>query len=208
MKSRPTVFVVEDDREVREGIALLLRPLDQPVEVFASAHAFLAAYEPSRPGCLVLDVRMPGLSGLELQERLAAHRIRLPIIFISGHADVPTAVRALKAGAVDFLEKPFNGQALCDCIQRALQRDAVWRAEQAAQERTSARLALLTPGERSVLELMAEGDPYKIIARKLGVSYKTVEARRAQIMKKLHCGSLAELVRLVVAGRPAQEVLS
>ncbi len=194
----PTVFVVDDDATVREGVQWLLESVELAAETYASAHDFLAAYDPGRPGCLVLDVRMPGLSGLEAQARLAARGGRLPVIVITGHADVPMAVRAMKAGAVDFLEKPFSDQVLLDAVQRALAADSECRKRRARRDGLRARLALLTVRERDVLDLVLAGASNKVIAARLDVSDRTVEAHRARVMEKTQAQTVAELARLVL----------
>lgn len=196
--SSPTVFVVDDDAAIRKSLSLLVQSVQLPAETFETAQQFLDAYDGSRPGCLLLDLRMPGSSGLELQQRLAARGIRIPIIFISAHGDVISAVSAMRAGAVDFLEKPFRGQVLLDRIHQALELDARYRAEAASRAETDALLATLTPPERAVLDLMAAGKSYKVIARELGISYKAVEGRRARIMRKMHAQNLSELLRRVL----------
>lgn len=148
---------------------------------------------------MVLDMRMPGISGLDLQEKLRARNIVLPVIFITGHGDVPMAVRAMKAGAVDFIEKPFNDQLLLDRIQHALEQDAQSRMGEAQRSELASRLALLTPREREVMEMVAEGKPNKVVASQLGVSAKTVEAHRAKVMEKMQAKSLADLIRMILA---------
>jgi FixJ family two-component response regulator len=196
--SSPTVFVIDDDLAIRKSLSLLVQSVKLPVESFETAQEFLDVYDPSRSGCLVLDLRMPGLSGLELQQRLAARSIRIPIIFISGHGDLASAVGAMRAGALDFLEKPIRGQVLLDRIHQALEKDARYRAEAVSHAETEALLATLSPPERSVLDRMAAGKPYKVIARELGVSYKAVEGRRARIMRKMRAENLSELLRRVL----------
>jgi two-component system, LuxR family, response regulator FixJ len=196
--SPPTVFVIDDDPAIRKSLSLLVQSVKLPVETFETAQEFLDVYDPSRPGCLVLDLRMPGLSGLELQQRLAARSIRIPIIFISAHGDLASAVGAMRAGALDFLEKPFRGQVLLDRINQALEKDAQYRAEAVSRAETEALLATLSPPERSVLDHMAAGKPYKVIARELGVSYKAVEGRRARIMRKMKAENLSDLLRRVL----------
>jgi RNA polymerase sigma factor (sigma-70 family) len=168
------------------------------VETFASAQAFLDDYDSSKPGCLVLDVRMPGISGLELQERLAARRINVPIIFITGHGDVQMAVRALQAGAFDFVEKPFNDQDLLDRIQKAIAFDAERRGKEAQRAQLQALFASLTPREREVLDLVVEGMSNKAIANTLGLSAKTVEVHRAKVMEKMHARSISDLVKMAM----------
>lgn len=201
MQPSPTVFIVDDDDAVRDSLSWLMKSVGLSVEALASAQAFLETYHPERPGCLLLDIRMPGLSGLDLQEKLQEKGVLLPVIFISGHADVPMAVRALKAGAFDFIEKPFNDQLLLECVQRAIEHDLAQRRQFAEREDIVARLAQLTPREGQVLELVIQGAPNKIISRELGVSLKTVEAHRARVMDKLKAGSATELVRLVLLAR-------
>jgi FixJ family two-component response regulator len=196
--SPPTVFVIDDDTSMRKSLAMLVETVLLPVETFETAQEFLDAVDPGRPGCLVLDLRMPGLSGLELQQRLAAHGARMPIIFISAHGDLTSAVSAMRAGAVDFLEKPFRGQVLLDRIHEALETDARTRAEAVARSSTEQRMASLTPPERAVLKLMAAGKAYKVIAKELGISYKAVEGRRARIMRKMGVDNLSELLRVVL----------
>jgi len=196
MNRKPTVFVVDDDEAVRQALGLLIRSAGLDVETYDSAKQFLEAYEPARPGCLVLDVRMPGMSGPELQEKLAAQRITIPVIIISGHGDVPTAVRAVKRGAVDFIQKPFDDQVLLGRIEQAISLDAETRRDQAEQADVAARLARLTPREREVMDLLVAGMASKQIAFKLGLSRKTVDIHRAHVMMKLGIDSLADLVRM------------
>lgn len=192
----PTVFVVDDDAAVRQSFEWLVGSVGLHTETYASAQDFLDAYDPARPGCLVLDVRMPGMSGLELQERLAGEGVSLPVIVVSGYGDVPTAVRVMKQGAVDFIEKPFSDQAMLDRIQASIERDL--EARQAEAERASARTNRdrLTRRESEVMELVIVGKSNKEIARDLAISPKTVEVHRANVMKKMQADSLADLVRL------------
>lgn len=197
----PVVFVVDDDEAVRASVAMLLESVTLPVETFASGREFLDAWAGDRPGCLVLDLRMPGLSGLELQERLAERGSRLPIIFLTGHGDVPDAVAAMRAGAVDFLRKPFRDQDLLDRIQQALEVDRARRTAAGERAELAARLERLTPREREVLDRVVAGQPNKQIAAELGVSDRTVEIHRARAMAKMEAASLAELVRLVLRAR-------
>ena len=198
MKSLPTVFVVDDDAPVRDGLKLLLRSVGHRVETCASAQEFLDLYTDDRPGCLVLDVRMPGMSGLDLQERLNERHAILPIIFITGHGDVPMAVEALQAGALDFLQKPFRDQELLDRIARALEKDASNRRELVELKQIAARFAELTPRERAVMDLVVQGKANKVIAGDLDISQRTVEIHRARVMEKTQAGSLAHLVRMVL----------
>lgn len=200
---KPTVFVVDDDPGVRKGLGLLLDSVGLNVESFASAAEFLNSYERSRPGCLVLNVRMPGMGGLQLQETLASAGVQIPIIFITGHGDVPMAVKALHAGAVDFLEKPFPDQALLDRIHQAIGRDQAAREAQTQLAAVRSRLALLTERERQVMRLVVEGKANKVIATELGLSPKTVEVHRAHMMEKMRAQSVAELVRLAMLVAPS-----
>ncbi len=192
-------YVIDDDNAVRESLRWLIESVGLRVETFSSAREFLSKFDSKQPGCIVLDVRMPEISGLELQEYLITHQIQTPIIIITGHGDVPMAVRALKNGAVDFIEKPFNDQTLLDRIQHALQQDAETRNKQAALGEAMAGLGHLTKREHEVLERVIAGESSKRIAAALGLSTKTVEAHRAKIMQKLHVKSVAELVRVTVA---------
>jgi FixJ family two-component response regulator len=193
-----TVFVVDDDEAVRDSLGLLIDSVGLEFETFASAQEFLEAYDPGRPGCLVLDIRMPGMSGLELQRRLGEIGAILPIIFITGHGDVPVAVRAMREGAVDFLQKPFEDQDLLDRIQQSLERDAVHRRELAERQGILERIAGLTPREREVMDLVAAGLANKNAASRLGVSQRTVEIHRARVMEKMGATSLAHLVRMAM----------
>jgi two-component system response regulator FixJ len=202
----PTVFVVDDDEGVRNSLRFLLKSVGLATRALASAGEFLDTYKPSQPGCLVLDVRMPGMSGLELQQQLNLRGAVIPVIFITGHGDIPMAVEAMQQGAFDFLQKPFRDQDLIDRIQRALERDARNRAVLAQRAGIRERLDSLTPREREVLTLMTRGQPNKIMAAELGVSQRTVEIHRARVMEKSGAASLAQLVRMVMdleADRPA-----
>ena len=203
----PTVFVVDDDEGVRNSLRFLLKSVGLATEALASASEFLDTYKPNQPGCLVLDVRMPGMSGLELQQQLNLRGAVIPVIFITGHGDIPMAVEAMQQGAFDFLQKPFRDQELIDRIQRALERDAKNRAALDQHVRIRKRLDSLTPREREVLALMTRGQPNKIMAAGLGVSQRTVEIHRARVMEKSGAASLAQLVRMVMdleADRPAR----
>lgn len=196
--SRPTIFVVDDDAAVRDALKLLLRSVGQPVETFASAQEFLDGYSEDRPGCLVLDIRMPGMSGLELQQKLNEKHSILPIIFITGHGDVPMAVEAMQAGAVDFIQKPFRDQDLIDRINQALEKDGSNRAALGERNDIRRRLETLTPREREVLDLVVHGKANKVIAGDLKLSQRTVEIHRARVMEKMQASSLAHLVRMVL----------
>jgi len=194
----PTIFVVDDDEGVRNSLRFLLRSVGLETRALASASEFLETYKPDQPGCLVLDVRMPGMSGLELQQQLNLRGAVIPVIFITGHGDIPMAVEAMQHGAFDFLQKPFRDQDLIDRIQRALERDAHNRAALAQHARIRERFESLTPREREVLSLMARGKPNKVMAAELGVSQRTVEIHRARVMEKSGAASLAQLVRMVM----------
>ena len=196
MESDPVVFIVDDDASVRKSLERLVRSVGLRGETFASAPEFLQRAAANGPSCLVLDVRMPGVSGLALQERLAAAGPRIPIIFISGHGDITMSVRAMKAGAVDFLPKPFNDQDLLETIQDAIARDRQAREERSMLQDIQRRVALLTPRQRDVLSLVTAGLLNKQIAAELGMSEKTVKAHRAQVMEKMQASSVAQLVLL------------
>ncbi len=198
---KPTVFVVDDDTSIRNALCLLLKSVGLSVEPHASAQEFLGSYDPSMPGCLVLDLRMPGLSGLELQEELSRRAISLPVIFITGHGDVSAAVQAMKAGAVDFVEKPFSDQFFLDTIQRAVARDQRMRKRQADSQQTADRLEALTPREREVTGLVVKGKASKQIAAELHISQKTVEVHRMHIMEKLGARSVVDVVRTVLGAQ-------
>jgi FixJ family two-component response regulator len=199
MKERaPIVFIVDDDEAVRNSLRLLLKSVGLAAAALPSAREFLDTYKPLQPGCLVLDVRMPGMSGLDLQQLLNLQGAVIPVIFITGHGDVPMAVEAMQAGAFDFLQKPFRDQQLIDCIQRALEKDRASRAQLDERSRIQERLGSLTPREREVLTLVTSGRPNKIMAADLGVSQRTVEIHRARVMEKMGASSLAQLVRMVM----------
>lgn len=191
----PTVFIVDDDLAMRDALTWLIQSVNLRVQAFASAEAFLESYDPALSGCLVLDVRMPGMSGLKLQEELAARGSCLSVIMLTGYAEVPTAVRALKQGAIDFLNKPFSDALLLDRITEAIEIDRQRR--QAEQQRTDvcARHETLTPREREVMQLVIEGKANKVIAADLDLSPRTVEVHRASVMRKMGAESVADLVR-------------
>jgi two-component system response regulator FixJ len=201
--SEPTVFIVDDDKAVARSLRWLIETVRLKVETFSSAQGFLDGYDSSKPGCLVLDVRMPGMSGLDLQERLAAQRIHVPIIFITGHGDVQMAVRAVQSGAFDFVEKPFNDQDLLDRIQKAIIFDAGQRGRSMQRAQLRSLFASLTPREREVLDLVVEGMSNKAIANSLGLSAKTVEVHRAKVMEKMHARSVADLVKMAMQNHAA-----
>jgi two-component system response regulator FixJ len=206
MKERaPTVFIVDDDEAVRNSLRLLLKSVGLAAVALPTAQDFLSKYDPKQPGCLILDVRMPGMSGLELQEQLNVRGAMIPVIFITGHGDIPMAVEAMQQGAFDFLQKPFRDQDLIDRIQRALTKDQTNRAELKEKSGVRERLQTLTPREREVLNLVTSGKPNKIMAADLGVSQRTVEIHRARVMEKMHASSLAQLVRMVMDLNEAAE---
>lgn len=192
------VFIVDDDEGVRNGLRVLLASAGLETRAYASAAAFLDAATPEQPGCLLLDVRMPGLSGLDLHERLIARRVELPVIILTGHGDVPMAVRAMKRGVFDFIQKPFNDQFLLDRINEALQQDTLRRQQQSEAAAVRGKLARLTARERDVLRGLVLGQANKVIAAELGISERTVELHRAHCMDKLDCRSVAQLVQLVL----------
>lgn len=198
MSREETVFVVDDDQAMRSSLQWLIESMGMRVETYDSAQAFLDAYYPGRAGCLLLDVRMPGMSGLELQAYLAKREHRIPVIIITGHGDVVMAVKAMKNGAVDFIEKPFDDEALVVSIRNALQHDEKQRALRAQRADIAARMAELTPREHEVMTMVTDGRSNKEIATSLGVSAKTVEVHRARVMDKMRADSLAELVRMVM----------
>ena len=190
------VFVIDDDESIREALKSLIRSVGLSVETFASAQGFLESSRPDVPSCLILDVRMPGLSGLDLQRDLAEAHIHVPIIFITGHGDIPMSVRAMKAGAVEFLTKPFRDQDLLDAIQQALERDRQVRSQQAGTAELRNRYHSLTPRETEVFALVVKGILNKQIALQLGTSEITIKLHRRQVMEKMHADSLADLVRM------------
>jgi two-component system, LuxR family, response regulator FixJ len=197
-----TIYIVDDDEGVRNSLRFLLKSVGLASRSLGSASEFLSSYQASQPGCLVLDVRMPGMSGLELQQQLNLRGATLPVIFITGHGDVPMAVEAMQHGAFDFLQKPFRDQDLLDRIQRALERDRRNRADLAQHAAIRRRLASLTPREKEVLALMVRGKANKAMAGDLGVSQRTVEIHRARVMEKTGADSLAQLVRMVMDAAP------
>ena len=194
-----TVFVLDDDEAVRDSLGALLESAGFVVEIFGSGADFLDRLEPEGGGCLVLDVRMPGLSGLEVQEELAKKGIAIPVIIITGHGDVPIAVKALKSGAVDFIEKPFADDIILESVRHALEQGLQNKQDISAALEIKARLVRLTPRERDVLGQLVIGNPNKIIAHELGISPRTVEIHRARVLEKMSARSLSHLVRLAIA---------
>jgi RNA polymerase sigma factor (sigma-70 family) len=198
MKNTPVVMVVDDDAGVRNAMRILLKSVGIDAMVYGSAQEFLGAWQPSQAGCLVLDIRMPGMSGLELQQQLNLRGAVVPVIFMTGHGDIPMAVEAMQHGAFDFLQKPFRDQDLLDRIQRAIARDAERRESLGEHARIEAHLESLTAREREVLDLMVKGKQNKQIAQDLGVSPRTIEIHRSRVMEKMDAHSVAELVRMML----------
>jgi len=198
MSPEPTVFVVDDDAAVRDSMRWLMDSVRLRVVGYASGEAFLEAITPDQSGCVVLDLRMPGLGGMEVHQRLQERGIGLPVIVVSGHGDVPMAVRALKSGVADFIEKPFSDQELLDCVQQAMRRDADQRLQQLRRDELMTRYHSLTPREHDVLRLVVEGQANKVISSNLGISLKTVETHRARVMEKMAARSVSELVRMTL----------
>lgn len=193
--AEPTVYVIDDDESIRELLVWLMRRNHIRAEAFPNARSFLKAYRPEAPGCLILDLYMPGMSGLELQDYLKGAGIEMPVIFLSGRADVPKAVLAVKSGAIDFIEKPFDYRRIVELVVESLKRDAAARGDRAESRRRAERFATLTQREREVLERVVVGKVNRIIAEEMAISIKTVEAHRARIMEKLSVDSVAELVK-------------
>jgi len=194
----PIVFIVDDDSGVRSSIRLLLKSIGIDATAMASGREFIDTFNLSQPGCLVLDIRMPGMSGMELQQQLNLRGAIIPVIFITGHGDVPMAVEAMQHGAFDFLQKPFRDQDLIDRIQKALIRDGAARAALQQHDQIRQRLDSLTPREQEVLALLAKGLQNKVMAAELGLSQRTVEIHRAHVMEKMEASSVAQLVRMVL----------
>jgi two-component system, LuxR family, response regulator FixJ len=199
---RAQVFIVDDDEAVRNTLRLLLKAAGLPCVTFSSAQEFLATYDLEQPGCVVLDVRMPGMTGLELQQILNLKGAVIPVIFISGHGDVPMAVETMKHGAFDFVQKPVREPELTDRVKRALEKDRVNRDQLRQRDLIRERLQSLTPREREILSLVTLGKPNKVMAGDLGVSQRTVEIHRARVMEKMGAQSLAQLVRMVLDFEP------
>lgn len=193
-----TVFIVDDDAGVRSSIRVLLKSIAIPALALPSAREFLDTFDPEQPGCLVLDIRMPGMSGMELQQQLNLRGAIIPVIFITGHGDVAMAVEAMQHGAFDFLQKPFRDQDLIDRIQKALARDRETRQSLQKHSDIRERMESLTPREREVLKLLTQGKQNKVMAGDLGLSQRTVEIHRAHVMEKMGVHSVAQLVRMVL----------
>ena len=206
MQSEPVIFIVDDDPAARNSLAALVKSRGLPVETFSSAEEFLDGYDPAKRGCLIADVRMTGMSGLELQEQMAAKGLNLPVIVITGFADVPMAVRAMRAGAVTFLEKPCSEQEIWDAIQTALDAEAKANELELRRAELEERYARLKPVEVEVLKKLMAGLTSKTIAYELQLGLRTVELRRANIMDKMGAQSLPELVRLVLSIRPDEDI--
>ena len=198
MNKNPLVMVVDDDSGVRNAMRALLKSVGLNSTLYPSAQEFLGSYDPNQPGCLLLDIRMPGMSGMELQQELNLRGAVIPVIFMSGHADIPMAVEAMQHGAFDFLQKPFRDQDLLDRIQRAIAKDGERRVALGERARIKTHLESLTDREREVLELLTKGKQNKQIAQDLGVSPRTIEIHRARVMEKMDAHSIAELVRMML----------
>ncbi len=199
--AEPTIFVVDDDEAVLDSLRMLLQSVGLKAECYSSAGEFLEAYDPDRAGCLVLDVRMPDMSGIDLQEKLASMHSMLPVIFITGHGDMQMAVHAMQAGAVDFITKPFSEQTLLDRIQQSIKQDLENREMLRKKEEILKRIASLTPREREVMDIVTAGKANKVTAMDLGVSERTVEIHRARVMQKMEADSLPHLVRMVIKAK-------
>lgn len=197
-----SVYIVEDDDAVRDSLQLVLESMGRKVEPFADAGEFLQRYSPDMAGCIVLDIRMPGMNGMELQRKLNEMNSILPIIFVTGHGDVPLAVEAMQQGAVDFVQKPYREGELLEKIEKALASDEEARHSLSQKQQILDRIDSLTPRERDVMELMIEGKANKVIAIDLDISQRTVEIHRARVMDKMKAKSLAHLVRMVLAAQP------
>ncbi len=202
MEAEPTIFIIDDDPAVRQALAVLVRSMHLRAEAYESARQFLDTFDSGRPGCLLLDVRMPGISGLELLEQLSRHEVRMPAIVMSAYGDVPMVVRAMKAGALNFLEKPCRDQQLWEAIQEGLKWDAAHRQHVVLRAKVLHRLQRFTPGEHEVLQRLIDGKSNKTIAAELNLSVRTIEVRRAKLMKKIKAESLAELIRLTLSADP------
>ncbi len=201
MADDATVFVVDDDADVRDSLCALLEAAGFRAEAFDSATKFLASGRSTHGGCLITDIRMPDMDGLELQQELVNRRVELPVIIVTGHGDVPLAVRAMKAGAIDFIEKPFDDELLLASVRRAFTEGQRTRMDTALADMAKERIAALTPRERQVLEYLVAGRPNKVIAYELDISPRTIEIHRAHLMDKMQAHSLSELVRMAIAAR-------
>lgn len=193
----PTVFIVDDDLDVRRAISLLVRSVDLEAAPFSSAQEFLANYDAEKPGCLVLDVRMPGMTGLQLHQQMAAHAIRLPVIFVSAHGEIPTVASVIRAGAVDFIPKPFSPQTLLERIHEAISIDWEQRRTHSMAQEVEARVAALTDREREIMQHLTQGESTKIIASSLGISPKTVDNHRAKVLEKMDVDNATQLTILL-----------
>ena len=202
MNRESTVVLVDDDQSVRDALKWLIESVDLRVDTYGSAAEFLKSFNPTVPGCLVLDVRMPGMSGLELQEKLAAHKCGLPVIIITGHADVAMCVRAFKGGAFAFLEKPVNQQDLLEQVQKAIELDKKNRQESMPAADIEDRVSRLTPREREVMDLLVAGQSMKLIAKKLQISLPTCSKHRGNVLKKLDVANDVQLVRRIHSWKP------
>ncbi|MEM7020553.1 MAG: response regulator [Pseudomonadota bacterium] len=198
MESEQKVFIIDDDEGIRDGLSLLLETVGQPCELYSSAPDFLESYDENMHGCLVLDIRMPRMSGLELQKKLHELNSTLPIIFITGHGDIPMAVEAMRHGALDFIRKPFREQDLLDRINEALAYDADRQQQQLDQKQLQDKVATLSEREHEIFHRVADGEMNKVIASDLGISERTVEVHRSQVMKKLGVRTIAQLVRFKI----------
>jgi RNA polymerase sigma factor (sigma-70 family) len=199
MNKEPIVFIIDDDDEVRNALAFLMESIGLASETYASAELYLNHFEPKRAGCIILDIRMRGMSGLMLQESLSHYEIHPPIIFITGHGDVPMAVNAIKAGAMDFIQKPFNDQVLLESVHRAIEKDEQQRGQASQDARVMKKLASLTPREREVIDLVVRGFRNKNIAYELHISQSTVEVHRSRAMEKMEATSLSHLMRIMLS---------
>lgn len=202
MREDVTIFIVDDDEAARDSLAILLESADYRVEAFASGRSFLERVPTTQNGCALVDIRMPEIGGLELQDALKERAIEIPIVFVTGHADVPVAVRAMRAGAIDFVEKPFTAEVILDAVERALEQAALLHERTATATTARSRLEQLTEREREVFEQLVEGHPNKVIAAKLDISPRTVEIHRSRVMDKTGARSLSDLVRMAIAVNP------
>jgi two-component system, LuxR family, response regulator FixJ len=203
MTFEPTVFVVDDDPRARNSVCALVRSLGVDAQAFSSAEEFIDGYAPERPGCLVSDIRMAGMSGLDLQDRLKERGIGIPVILLTAYPRTSSTVRAIKAGAVTLLEKPYHDDELWDAIRNAIAQETAGRAESARDAEIQARAAKLTPSERAVMDLIVQGKPNKFIAAQLDMSIRTVENRRHEVFAKMGVTSVAELVKLALESKLA-----